>query len=146
MKNKKRSVNYTTMKCPYCGASVHLRSADGIYKENSKNTMLYVCSNYPACDAYVRVHEGTNKPVGTLADYKLRAMRNEAHRYLKEMERRGIMKKQEIYQWIAGKISAPLSETHIGFMREYYCGIVIEECKKLLNSKCHNKQRRKRVG
>ncbi len=144
MKNKKKTVNYDAMKCPYCGASVHLRSGDGIYKENSKNVMLYVCSKYPACDAYVRVHEGTNKPVGTLANYKLRAMRNEAHRYLKEIERKGIMKKQEIYQWIAGRISAPLSETHIGYMREYYCGIVIEESKKLLNARRENTQRGKR--
>lgn len=53
----------SAMRCPYCGSPVVLRSADGIYKENHANTKLYVCSRYPACDAYVRVHEGTNKPV-----------------------------------------------------------------------------------
>jgi len=59
----------SAMRCPYCGSPVVLRSADGIYKENHANTKLYVCSRYPACDAYVRVHEGTNKPVGSLADH-----------------------------------------------------------------------------
>lgn len=61
----------SAMRCPYCGSPVVLRSADGIYKENHANTKLYVCSRYPACDAYVRVHEGTNKPVGSLADHML---------------------------------------------------------------------------
>ena len=64
----------SAMRCPYCGSPVVLRSADGIYKENHANTKLYVCSRYPACDAYVRVHEGTNKPVGSLADHRLKGV------------------------------------------------------------------------
>ena len=64
-KNKRKRVNQ--MRCPYCGATAVLRTADGIYYDNSRNVMLYVCSNYPQCDAYVRVHPGTNKPVGTMA-------------------------------------------------------------------------------
>ena len=50
------------MRCQYCGGTVVLRSADGIYHENHSHTMLYVCSNYPRCDAYVRTHPGTNIP------------------------------------------------------------------------------------
>ena len=41
------------MRCPYCGAPVVYRSADGIYNENKADTMLYVCSHYPERDAYV---------------------------------------------------------------------------------------------
>ncbi|MDG6146488.1 DUF3268 family zinc-finger domain-containing protein, partial [Lactococcus formosensis] len=60
MKSKKNKpkYNYSMMRCPYCGSTVELRSADGIYKENKNHTMLYVCRNYPVCDAYVRVHPG----------------------------------------------------------------------------------------
>ena len=54
------------MRCPYCGSPVVLRSADGIYRENSQGAMLYVCSRYPECDAYVKVHPGTNIPMGSL--------------------------------------------------------------------------------
>jgi len=50
-----------TMRCPYCGSPVIYRSTDGIYKENNRNTHLYVCNKYPECDAYVRVHAGTFK-------------------------------------------------------------------------------------
>ena len=70
MKNKKKKrkgFNASAMRCPYCGASVVYRSADGIYQNNDKGAMLYVCSHYPACDAYVRVHAGTKLPVGSIA-------------------------------------------------------------------------------
>ena len=67
MKRKAKTDNArkrNEMRCPYCGAPVVLKSADGIYRDNSKNTMLYVCARYPACDAYVRTHPGTAIPVG----------------------------------------------------------------------------------
>ena len=132
-KNKRK--NNGQMRCPYCGATAMLRSADGIYYDNSRNVMLYVCSNYPKCDAYVRVHPGTNKPVGTMANHALRALRNEAHRYFDRLHKEGIMSKQEAYYWLANLISAPLSEAHIGYLGEYYCTQVIEESKKLLQKK-----------
>ena len=59
-KKRRKGFNQSTVRCPYCGSPAVLRSADGIYRDNSKNTMLYVCKNYPACDSYVRVHTGTN--------------------------------------------------------------------------------------
>ena len=52
-KKKKKGINPSAMRCQYCGGTVVLRSADGIYHENHSHTMLYVCSNYPRCDAYV---------------------------------------------------------------------------------------------
>lgn len=65
-KKKRKGFNRSSMRCPYCGSPVIYRSADGIYRDNSRGTMLYVCSHYPECDAYVRVHTGTNIPVGSI--------------------------------------------------------------------------------
>lgn len=140
MKNKKKKrkgFNASAMRCPYCGASVVYRSADGIYQNNDKGAMLYVCSHYPACDAYVRVH-GRHE---TARDWKygnreLRALRRTAHFYFDQMYQRGLMTKQEAYQWMANLIGAPLSQAHIGYLREYYCTQVIEESKKYL-VRCH---------
>ena len=70
------------MRCPYCGAPVVYRSADGIYNENKADTMLYVCSHYPECDAYVRVQPGTTIILATLANGERRARRREARHYL----------------------------------------------------------------
>ena len=45
--------------CPYCGRVSVLRPAEYVYGENAivEGSLLYVCSGYPACRAYVGVHE-----------------------------------------------------------------------------------------
>jgi len=134
-KKKGKGLEINRMRCPYCGASVVYRSVDGIYRDNSRGTMLYVCSHYPQCDAYVRVHAGTNIPVGTLANHKLRTLRRTAHHYFDQLYRSGMMSKQDAYQWLADLICAPLSEAHIGYLGEYYCKQVIEESRKLLEQR-----------
>lgn len=138
-KKRKKGMNPSAMRCQYCGGTVVLRSADGIYRDNSNRTMLYVCSNYPHCDAYVRTHPGTNIPVGTLANRKLRMLRNEAHHQFDQLYRSGIMSKQDAYLWLADILQMPLSEAHIGYLGEYYCNEVIAESKKLLDK--HQNQR-----
>ena len=39
-KKKRKGFNASSMRCPYCGSTVVYRSADGIYHENKKGTML----------------------------------------------------------------------------------------------------------
>lgn len=129
------------MRCPYCGGKVVYRSADGIYHDNKKGAMLYVCSNYPECDAYVRVHAGTNIPVGTLANHELRTLRRTAHHYFDQLFASGYMSKQDAYQWLADLLAAPLSEAHIGHLGEYYCKLVIEESRKILDMQQKKNQR-----
>ena len=51
---QKKGARRRRMHCPYCGSPVIYRTADGIYKENTKRAMLFVCSRYPSCNAYVR--------------------------------------------------------------------------------------------
>lgn len=113
-RKKRKAAGQRPVRCPYCGSTVELRSADGIYQDNRRDTWLYVCRNYPQCDAYVRVHAGTDIPVGTMADRKLRALRTEAHRYFDRLYKSGYMSKQEAYGWLAGIISAPLSQRTLG--------------------------------
>lgn len=131
-RNKRKGVQARVMYCPYCGGRVHLRSAEGIYVDNSRDTMLYVCKNYPTCDTYVRVHAILNIPVGTMANKKLRAMRKDAHHYLDQLHKQGFMKKQEVYQWLADILHVPLSMAHVGYLGEYNCAVVIEESQRLL--------------
>lgn len=135
MKQKKRrkGIQNDLPRCPYCGSPAVLRSADGIYINNPRESMLYVCKNYPACDAYVRVHPGTTKPMGSLANKKLRNLRMEAHRWFDQIYMRGIMSKQDAYRWLSDVLCIPFLDTHIGQMGEYYCSKVIEESKKLLD-------------
>lgn len=101
--------------------------------------MLYVCSRYPECDAYVRVKAGTGSiPLGSMANGELRALRIEAHQHFDKLYLSGLMTKQQAYSWLADQIAAPLSQAHIGYLGEYYCRIVIEESKKFIEN---NRQR-----
>lgn len=142
-KTKRKGMQNNAPRCPYCGSHTILRSADGIYIDNSRDTMLYVCKNYPRCDSYVRVHPGTTIPMGSVANRELRSLRAEAHRHFDKLHKTGVMTKQDAYQWLADLLSAPLSQAHIGYLGEYYCGKVIEASKKELalhrrRAKSHN--------
>lgn len=134
-KSRKKGITQETIRCPYCGSPAVLRSADGIYYDNSRDMKLYVCKNYPQCDSYVRVHAGTNIPAGTMANRRLRALRAEAHRYFDRLYKSGYMTKDDAYHWLAGILDAPLSQAHIGYLGEYYCQVVIDESRKLLERK-----------
>lgn len=132
---KKKSVNHSTMRCPYCGSPVVLRSADGIYKDNSRGEMLYVCSHYPECDVYVRADPKTKEPMGTLANPQLRALRTATHRQFDKLFKQGYMTRKEAYMWLSHVIDAPQKETHIGKLSEYYCNVVMRESAKFLATK-----------
>lgn len=137
-KKKKGSGSASRMsgtRCPYCGSPIVLRSADGIYRDNKSNTMLYVCSKYPECDAYVRIREGSgNIPVGSLANGELRALRIEAHRHFDRIHQTGLMSKQEAYAWLSHILASPMAYAHIGQLGEYYCNVVIDESKRFLDN------------
>ena len=75
--------------------------------------MHWACKNYPACDSYVRVHPGTNVPMGVPANWKLRKLRNEAHHYFNQLYKRGYMTKQDAYCWLADILCVPFSQAHI---------------------------------
>lgn len=140
-KKKKKGNQMAQLRCPYCGAHVIYRSADGIYRDNQNHTMLYVCSRYPECDAYVRVHAGTKIPVGSLANPELRKLRRLAHQQFNRLYESGYMSKRDAYQWLADLIDAPMSEAHIGHMGEYYCKLVIDKSEHLLEE--HKRRRAK---
>ena len=130
-KKKKKGNQRIPVRCPYCGANVVFRSADGIYKENKDHTMLYVCARYPECDAYVRTKPGSKMPVGSMADHRLRMLRRLAHESFDRLHQSGRMSRRDAYQWLADILDAPMSEAHIGHMGEYYCGQVIKRSREL---------------
>lgn len=121
------------MRCPYCRSPVRFRSADGIYKTNPNGVQLLVCSRYPECDAYVSVVAGTKTPMGSLANKQLRTLRRRAHEHFNCIYKNGLMSKEEAYSWLACILHVPMSQAHIGYLGDYYCQVVIDESKKLLD-------------
>ena len=126
MKHKK------SIRCPYCGGTAVLRDASFVYGEKSYGGKVYVCSNYPKCDAYVGVHPGTRIPKGTLANQELRKKRMLAHQIFDQIWLRGILSRPDAYHWMADKFCLSDEQAHIGMFGNYMCDQVIRESRKLL--------------
>jgi ssDNA-binding Zn-finger/Zn-ribbon topoisomerase 1 len=120
------------MKCPYCGREMQLRSADGIYRENPYHRKLYVCPNYPTCDTYANLIDGTLKPLGTPANGQLRALRKQTHNEFDKIWLKNIMSRKSAYRWMADITGLPWEDAHIGNLRESMCLLVIEKSKELI--------------
>lgn len=101
--------------CPYCGSIAELKDAFVIYKRLGFG-QVYVCANYPSCDAYVGVHEGTTKPKGSLANAELRGLRQQIHAVFDPVWRSGKYERSELYEAAAKTLG--LTEFHIGDLRE----------------------------
>lgn len=131
------------MLCPYCGAVVLLKNASYVYhsKDSDKWGKVWVCSNFPKCDAYVGCHQGTEIPLGRLANEKLRTLKSEAHRQFDPIWKSGLMSRKEAYKWLATMLNIPTEDCHIGMFDVKMCQKVIALCRKQDNQVI-NKYRR----
>ena len=123
------------IKCPYCGAKAVLRPASYVYGASltEKGRHLYLWSNWPACDAYVRAHKSTLLPMGTLANGTLRHKRILAHRALDELKRHRHMDKWAAYLWLQMQLGLSSEEAHIGLFSAGQCEHVIKLCRRAVN-------------
>lgn len=64
--------------CPYCHADAELVSGSVVYphRPDLHQNQFWQCA---PCNAYIRCHEGTSLPAGTLANAELRMARIETH-------------------------------------------------------------------
>lgn len=122
------------IRCPYCGNTAVLRDASFVYGDRSHGGKVYVCSNYPNCDAYVGVHPGTSIPKGTLADKELRRKRVQAHQIFDQIWMDGILSRSDAYHWMADRLCLTEAQAHIGQFGIYFCNQVILESQKLLSN------------
>ena len=119
------------LNCPYCGAPAVCRPASMVYGSSvkTKGSYLYHCSNWPVCDSYVAAHKRDRRPMGTLANGRLRHQRILAHRALDDFRRSRHMEKWAAYVWLQGKLGLSAEQTHIGQFSEKECGQVIALCR-----------------
>lgn len=119
--------------CPFCGGRVELKSSEVIYGKD--HGMMYICTNRPECDSYVGVHEGTDIPLGYLADVELRYWRRLVHSAIdplwqKAREKR--KKREGVYAWIASELGKEVAETHVAWMTKRECMTVLKLVPKVL--------------
>lgn len=112
--------------CGYCGKSALFVDSSVIY--GISYGMIYYCAD---CKAWVGVHKGTDKPLGSLANEELRKQRKIAHAVLDRMWRDNRkMTRKQTYQWLSHKMGLTTEETHIGLFDMEQCRQVIEICRK----------------
>lgn len=127
------SVPVSDMRCPYCGGNVVLREAEFIYHtwKAKRWPRLWVCENYPECDAYVSCHPGTNAPKGSLANKYLRSWRNHAHRSFDVLWKSGYKSRRAAYHWLSDKMKMTVEDCHIATFNVEQCRRVVEVCDRL---------------
>ncbi len=116
--------------CPYCGSPAILSPANKVHGSSAYpgSGFLYVCSRWPACDAYVSAHKRNRQPMGTLANARLRRKRIQAHKALDAFRKNRHMERWAAYVWLQGKLNLEPSKAHIGMFSEKMCDKVIACC------------------
>lgn len=127
---KTHKVQAYKINCPYCGAPAVLRPASTVYGKNTidSGSYLYLCTHWPACDSYVSAHKKSRKPMGTLANGRLRHKRILAHRALTRLQKSRHMDKWAAYLWLQAALGLDTSHAHIGMFSEQICDQVISLC------------------
>jgi ssDNA-binding Zn-finger/Zn-ribbon topoisomerase 1 len=135
--------------CPYCGDEAVLESSTKIYKRDYG--MMWICSNYPGCDAYVGCHPGTETPLGRLADKELRFWKMRAHKYFDVLWKAKVIQKRKeegrkykrryarnaAYEWLANELGIKKEDCHIGMFDVQMCQQVAEICYPYANKYLH---------
>lgn len=121
-------MNDLTPICPYCGGwSAKLTGAD-IYphRPDLRKKTFYACR---PCDAYVGCHDGTDKPLGTLADRRLRRSRNRAHRAIDPLWVDAPNRKEarvSVYKALAEALGIEREDCHIAMFSDEQCARTVE--------------------
>src|SRR5690242_20477553 len=105
--------------CPYCGAEVALEDSAMIYGQSYG--MVYVCTRYPECDAYVGCHKGTIQALGRLANRELRQWKQNAHACFDPLWKSERLSRSDAYAWLSRQMGTPPEETHIGMFDVDQC-------------------------
>lgn len=122
--------------CPYCQATAVLVGGDVIYprRRGLASKRFYKCLSCP--DAYVGCHPGTDRPLGRLADARLRQAKQLAHEvfdplWMTKVER-GMVKGKARglgYQWLSVQLGINSRDCHIGMMDAETCMRVVAICR-----------------
>lgn len=92
------------------------------------------------CNALVGCHEGTDIPLGHMADAPTREARFQAHRSFDPLWRRGKMTRAEAYAWMAKALMIPPEAAHIGMLSQRQCEVLVAAVKYLRDNPAPQKR------
>lgn len=107
--------------CPYCNGCVEIVNNSEIYgKEYGDWPFAYMCFT---CDAYVSIHNGTDVPMGSLANATLRNWRKKAKHPFTALSKK--VGRNAAYATLADRMSIPKAECHFGMFSKEQCEAAI---------------------
>lgn len=115
------------MQCPYCDGQGIYTDSKIVYGQSYG--MIYLCSNYPKCDAMVGVHRGTSTPLGRMANAELRYWKKKAHEAFDQIWRSNPNKTHRTgaYKYLQEVMEMSASEAHIGNFNIEQCRLLIQK-------------------
>lgn len=118
--------------CPYCLRLSVLVGGDVIYPHRAdlSGKRFYQCK---PCDAWVGCHDGTNVPLGRLADKELRQWKIKAHDAFDSLWKTGAMKRSAAYKTMQRLMGMSQNEAHIGMFSKEQCQTLIRKIQELKN-------------
>jgi len=119
--------------CQYCERVADLVCGDMIYphRQDLAHKWFYRCL---VCQAHIGCHPGTQKPLGILANARLRKLKMAAHAVFDPIWQSGEMARPSAYKWLAEKMGIDRKDAHIGMFSEERCQLAIEVCRKRRDS------------
>lgn len=126
------------IKCDSCGSPrVHLQKRSFIGLRITKNwDLIWHCLD---CLALVGCHEGTDIPLGLMADAPTRGARFEAHGVFDRLWRGGGLSRAEAYAWMARTLMIPPEQAHIGMLSQRQCEALVAAVKDYQHTRRHSK-------
>lgn len=118
--------------CGYCGQPGLLRRRSELWR-NASDQWLWVCSNYPACDAMVGCHDGSDQPYGTMARKRLRDLRRHCHQVFDPLWQFPLpgVTRDLVYRIASALFAPPGTEFHIGSLDEAGCEAFLDRVAEL---------------
>lgn len=115
--------------CPYCDRETKLVDAKIIYGVDGYG-FAYVCEQ---CFAYCGCHQGTTKSLGSVANDKLRRLRNRTHgvfdiiwkKLMKTSDYNKLEARTAAYIWLSVLMGIDIKYCHIGMFTEEQCQTAI---------------------
>jgi hypothetical protein len=111
--------------CPYCGSLAPLSESSRVQGDHDQDVHLYVCANYPQCDAYVSAYRDDHWPRGTLANAELRHWRQQAQTRFDRLWRGGALSRSQADRYLQDLMGTKPHQSPIS-------AFTLEQCHRLM--------------
>lgn len=112
--------------CDYCGCPAEYVDSKVIYRKSYG--MMYLWHH---CNTYVGVHDGTDIPLGRLANAQLRYWKKAAHSAFDPLWKYSRFRgcRDAAYRWFSRRMKLPPEETNIGMFDVDKCKEAVQLCR-----------------